>query len=141
MKQDRVKRATELFENGYNCSQAIVGAFFDKFGTDEKMAIKMATALGGGVGGLRQTCGVITAMALVVGAEEGTSTPFDKDTKLANYQTVQKLAAKFKSEQGSLMCDELLGLVPGLPEDKAGRSCVEYVQYCATILDEYFAKQ
>ena len=47
------ERAAELFGKGFNCSQAVFAAFCDKFGMDEKTALKVASGLGGGVGSLR----------------------------------------------------------------------------------------
>ena len=44
------ERAAELFGKGFNCSQAVFAAFCDKFGMDEKTALKAASGLGGGVG-------------------------------------------------------------------------------------------
>ena len=44
------ERAAELFGKGFNCSQAVFAAFCDKFGMDEKTALKVASGLGGGVG-------------------------------------------------------------------------------------------
>lgn len=43
------ERAAELFGKGFNCSQAVFAAFCDKFGMDEKTALKAASGLGGGV--------------------------------------------------------------------------------------------
>jgi hypothetical protein len=31
-KEDRVRKAVELFMQGYNCSQSVVGAFSDLYG-------------------------------------------------------------------------------------------------------------
>ena len=42
------ERAAELFGKGFNCSQAVFAAFCDKFGMDEKTALKVASGLGGG---------------------------------------------------------------------------------------------
>ena len=50
------ERAAELFGKGFNCSQAVFAAFCDKFGMDEKTALKVASGLGGGVGRMRN-CG------------------------------------------------------------------------------------
>lgn len=47
------ERAAELFGKGFNCSRAVFAAFCDKFGMDEKTALKVASGLGGGVGRMR----------------------------------------------------------------------------------------
>ena len=39
------ERAAELFGKGFNCSQAVFAAFCDKFGMDEKTALKVASEM------------------------------------------------------------------------------------------------
>lgn len=63
----RVRRAEELFHEGYNCSQSVVLAFADLTGVDEAMLEKISIGLGGGVGRLREVCGAVSGMAMVAG--------------------------------------------------------------------------
>ena len=39
---DRVTRAKELFTSGYNCAQAVVGAYSDLFGMKPEEAMRAA---------------------------------------------------------------------------------------------------
>ena len=39
---ERADRARALFLNGYNCSQAVVGAFSDLFGREPETAMRFA---------------------------------------------------------------------------------------------------
>ena len=48
---NRIEKAKELFTNGYNCSQAVVGAYCDLFGMDFETAMKVSEGFGGGMGG------------------------------------------------------------------------------------------
>ena len=59
---DRVQKAEALFTGGCNCAQAVFAAFADEFGFDEELAKRLATGLGGGVGGCRD----IVAQASVI---------------------------------------------------------------------------
>ena len=63
----RVRRAEELFHEGYNCSQSVVLAFADLTGVDEALLEKISIGLGGGVGRLREVCGAVSGMAMVAG--------------------------------------------------------------------------
>lgn len=63
----RVRRAEELFHEGYNCSQSVVLAFADRTGVDEALLEKISIGLGGGVGRLREVCGAVSGMAMVAG--------------------------------------------------------------------------
>ena len=110
--QSRVERAKELFHLGFNCSQAVFAACADIYGMDEPMALRLAASFGGGIGRMRQTCGAACGMFLLAGLENGSAIPGDAEGKKNNYTYVQHLASKFKDENGSLICAELLGIAP-----------------------------
>jgi hypothetical protein len=61
---------------------------------------------------MRQTCGAACGMFLLAGLENGSAIPGDAEGKKNNYTYVQHLASKFKDENGSLICAELLGIAP-----------------------------
>lgn len=104
----RAAYARELFKQGYNCSQAVVGACADAFGLpDRSLAFRMAASFGGGIGRMRQTCGAACGMFLLEGLRSGSDKP-DREAKLRNYNRVQTLAAQFKEQNGALNCAELL---------------------------------
>ena len=108
----RVERAKALFKQGFNCSQAVCAACADIYGIDEQTALRIAASFGGGIGRMRQTCGAACGMFILAGLENGSATPGDAEGKKQNYTLVQDLAAKFKQENGSLICAELLGIAP-----------------------------
>ena len=49
--------AEENFLKGYNCTQAVVLAFSDLHGMEEKTAAKLSSSFGGGMGRLREEIG------------------------------------------------------------------------------------
>lgn len=111
--EQRVENAKALFKQGFNCSQAVFAACADLYGIeDESLALRLAASFGGGIGRMRQTCGAACGMFLLAGLENGSATPHDAEGKKQNYALVQDLAAQFKSENGSLICAELLGIAP-----------------------------
>ena len=65
---------------------------------------------------MRQTCGAACGMFMLAGLENGSVIEGDSEGKKQNYALVQDLANKFKAENGSLICSELLGIVPK-PQD------------------------
>lgn len=135
--QQRVDKATALFKKGFNCSQAVFAACADIYGiADEALALRLAASFGGGIGRMRETCGAACGMFMLAGLENGSATPGDAEGKKQNYALVQKLASKFKDENGSLICSELLGIAPKpqepTPETRTDayyqkRPCVEMV--------------
>ena len=112
----RVKRGVELFKSGYNCAQAVVGAFADLYGVPQDVALRMSASFGGGMGRMRLTCGAASGMCMLAGLENGCATTESPQKRAENYALVQELAAEFKEENGSLTCAELLGLRTGKTE-------------------------
>ena len=146
--QKRVERAKELFHQGFNCSQAVFAACADIYGIeDEALALRLAASFGGGIGRMRQTCGAACGMFLLAGLQNGSASPGDAEGKKNNYTLVQDLAAKFKDENGSLICSELLGIAPKpqepTPEARTEayyqkRPCVEMVASAVRIFLENY---
>lgn len=112
----RVKRGVELFKSGYNCAQAVVGAFADLYGVPQDVALRMSASFGGGMGRMRLTCGAASGMFMLAGLENGCATTESPQKRAENYALVQELATEFKEENGSLTCAELLGLRTGKTE-------------------------
>ena len=136
--------AAELFENGYNCAQAVAVAFCDVTGLEPKAAAAMASSFGGGMGRMREVCGAVSGMLLVAGILYGYDTPGDDDRKKELYTQVQELAAGFQAECGSIVCREILKNPPTDPtpsprtaEYYAKRPCARMVMGAANILDDY----
>lgn len=120
----RVEKAIALFKQGFNCSQAVCAACADLYGMDEEVALRVAASFGGGIGRMRQTCGAACGMFLLAGLEKGSAVAGDAEGKKQNYALVQSLAEKFKQENGSLICSELLGIAPK-PQDPSPEARTE----------------
>ena len=141
------ERAAELFGKGFNCSQAVFAAFCDKFGMDEKTALKAASGLGGGVGRMREVCGAFTGAVMVLGLKFGNTIGSDRAAKGKDYERVQLFAKRFKEELGSdtIICRELLGLSGPSDPDPAKRTkeyyqkrpCPETVAIASGLLGEF----
>ena len=69
----RSEKAAELFVEGYNCAQAVVGAFADLTDIDFETLMKLSSSFGGGLGGLREGCGAVSGMAIILGILRGYS--------------------------------------------------------------------
>ena len=143
------EKAKELFHSGYNCAQAVVLAFSDVTGLGEKTATMLSSSFGGGIGRLREVCGAVSGACMVAGVLYGPTDPNDHEAKMTHYARIQQLAARFKEVNGSYICRELMGLPAGAsdpePEKRTEayyhrRSCAEYVEIAARILDEYIAE-
>ena len=108
-KEERMIKARELFLQGYNCSQSVFCAYAEDNGIPMELALKVSASFGGGIARMRETCGAVCGMAMLVGFEKGQILPNDPQQKQINYKAVQDLAKQFKEKYGSIKCSELLG--------------------------------
>lgn len=111
--EERTAKARRLFkEEGYNCCQAVVLAYNDILGIDDDVAAAMSSGFGGGMGRMREVCGSVSGMVMLAGLIAPAGNPSVKADRTRNYALVQQMAGKFKEINGSIICKELLGLVP-----------------------------
>lgn len=149
--EDRVRRALDNFEGGYNCSQSVFLAYSDLFGIDRETAAKFSSSFGAGMGRLREVCGAATGMFMVLGFLYPATDVNDRESKTRNYEAVQRLAAEFKEEMGgSYICADLLK-IRREPQDPAAvsernsmyyalRPCSRCVAMAAHIVGEEIKK-
>ena len=143
---DHATYAAELFLKDYNCAQAVAVAFCDVTGMEPAQAARMAAPFGGGMGRMREVCGAVSGMLMVLGNLYGYDTPGDDKIKMEHYALVQQLAGQFQQENGSIVCREILKNPPSDPnpsprtaEYYAQRPCAKMVYTAAQILDAYIA--
>lgn len=140
------ERAAELFMNGYNCAQAVFGAFAERAGIPQDAAAKMASALGGGLCRMRETCGAVSGAMLALGTLAGYSVPGNDEIKMALYARGQRVMKQFKEIYGTLCCRELLGLLENAPlspvptprtaEFYRVRPCARFIYEMARLTEE-----
>lgn len=142
----RRERAIKNFYDGYNCTQSVVLAFSDLIPIEQEQLLCMASPFGGGMGRLREVCGSVSGMFLVLGALYGYSSPEARGEKAELYGRVQEVAAEFEKRNGSIVCRELLGLSvksqQPIPEERTPeyykkRPCPELIGIAAEILEDY----
>ena len=103
------EKAVALFREGYNCAQAVTGAFAEQFGMSQEDALRFSEGMGAGMGRLRLTCGAVSAMALLAGLKLSNGKPNDLTTRKEVYAVVQEMTKAFQEKNGSIICAELLG--------------------------------
>ncbi len=137
------EKAIKLFKEGYNCAQSVFLAFNDVMGLDEATALKLSSSFGGGIARLREVCGAVSGMCMVLGVLYGYESPTDMDAKKAHYAFIREATEKFKAENGSIICRDILGDPEhgGDPEPRTDsyykkRPCAEYVGMCAKIVED-----
>ena len=145
---DHANIAGALFLSGHNCAQAVFCAFEDLTKMDEKLALRLTSSIGGGVGRLREICGAVSGAALVLGVLYGSEDPCNAEEKAAHYARIQEVAENFRAEAGAIVCRELLKLQEEKSEPTPAertsayyhsRPCQLLVELAARAVDEYIA--
>lgn len=143
--QSRVEDAVRTFESGYNCAQSVFATYADIFGIDKETALKLSSPMGAGVGRMREICGTVCGMAMLAGLKEGNTDPENDEGKERIYSLVREMSDKFRDENGTIICRELLGKTrreqSARPEKRTGeyytgRPCSRLVASASRLIEE-----
>lgn len=138
--------AYENFLKGYNCTQAVTVAFAEELGLSEDTAARLSCGFGGGMGRMREVCGTFSGVVMVLSWLYGYSDPKDVTSKKELYEKIRELAKRFREQNGSIICRELLGLEeaeqsaapePRTPEYYKKRPCPELCRSAANLLQKF----
>ena len=132
--------------------------FADLYDIPTPLMARLSASYGGGIGRMRETCGSALGIFMLAGLEvtnvddtpeviETSPTSSSTKSKLypsqqlkkKNYEVVQRLAAHFRAQTGSILCKELLGL-----NKQRADGTIPEIQICATPearTDEYYRKR
>ena len=141
----KTEKAKELFKQGYNCSQAVLGVFCEELGLDFDTAMKIASSFGGGMGRMREVCGTVSGMFMAAGLAFASSSDSASE-KGEHYKRIQELAKRFKDKNGSIICRELLQGIESsntpTPSERTEsyykkRPCIELVGDSVEIFEEF----
>ena len=143
----RIDETVGLFDDGFNCSQAVLAIYGPRFGLERETALKIAAGFGGGMGCMGDTCGALTGAFMVIGLKYGAIDPGDKEAKLKTYALIRQAAEMFAKRAGALNCRDLLGFDLSTPLGKVQAAqkgafdiCTDLVKYAAEILEEILSE-
>jgi len=133
---DREIIATDLFDGGQYCSQAVLGTFCEDYDMETDMAFKISCGLNSGCRSA-ELCGAVSGAILVIGLKYGDS------SELCNSKT-EKFIKAFRDENGSIVCRDILGcdITVGAGREKAiaenlfGTICRDMVASAVRILEK-----
>ncbi|MBO5100433.1 MAG: C_GCAxxG_C_C family protein [Treponema sp.] len=109
------EKAIENFKSGMNCAQAVSEVFAKEFGVDSDLIKNISLPFGAGMCRIREVCGTVSGMLFALGMYQNQNKQKTEDQKAAKdntYTKGQELINKFTELNGSIICRELLGLVP-----------------------------
>lgn len=142
--------ARDLFLEGYNCSQAVFGAFCEDFGISFKDGVILSSGFGGGFARKREVCGAISGGVMVLSLLHEYSDPADRGGKVELYLEIRDYISEFESIKGSIVCRELLSLLEKsstpVPEERTPdyykkRPCAANIYLSAQLIEEHLARQ
>lgn len=102
------EKAIEIFWDKFNCSQAVLGAFAEELGMSEEQAMKVALCFSGG-SRKGEVCGAVSGAIMVLGLKYGQLGDSEAESKALAYQKTNEFMERFKSENESYICKEILG--------------------------------
>ena len=98
----------KLFEEKYHCSQAVFAAFSEEYRIIKEKALKIGGCFGSGMR-KGEVCGACMGALMVLGLKYGKSEIDDIESKLKSDEGCDKFLDEFKKENGSYICNTLLG--------------------------------
>lgn len=110
--------AIDNFNGGLNCSQSVLSAFCDDLGLDRQIALKIASGFGGGIC-QGNVCGAVTGAVMVLNLKYGSNRAEDSEAMEKTYHVIREFSEKFKEINGSIMCNDLLGIDLKQEENRA----------------------
>ncbi|MEK7308792.1 MAG: C-GCAxxG-C-C family protein [Nitrospirota bacterium] len=140
---NKVKTATLLFKQGFNCAQSLLAAYCADFDLEQKNTLKIASAFGGGMARTGGICGFVTGAIMIIGLKYGAADANDTKAKAKTYEIARKFIENFKSRNNSIICRKLLGFdintIKNLDTEKSPvimGQCTKYIRDSVEILDE-----
>lgn len=102
------EKALEVFEDKFNCAQAVFSSFAKELGVPEEQALKVAICFGAGMR-KGEVCGAVSGALMVLGMMYGDSGEDAASSKAISHQKASEFMDRFKSTNGSCVCKEILG--------------------------------
>ena len=143
-----IDKALDFFKTGHNCSQSIFCSFSSIFGLEYSMAFKIASAFGGGMGRVGNTCGAVTGALMIIGLFSRNTNPEDTENKEKTYELARLFINRFKELHGTVICKELIecdltsseGLEEASKRNVFENVCYKLVKDSAVILTDILKK-
>ena len=112
--------AIELFEQRFNCSEAVFTAYRQAEILDEEVALKLSTVFGAGVASTgKYLCGAVSGALMAISMHHGRGDLQSIDAKTKTYELGRRLMTEFESRIGSRVCETILGLNIGSAQNLA----------------------
>ena len=133
----RVEKAVSLFDQKYNCAQAILAAYCPDYGLDETLALKLASVFGGGIARTGGMCGAVSGALMVLSLRYCDARPKGMLEKPV-HKKARLFLKRFEEEAGSHNCNAMRGFDPARGRYVKGNNepCPGFVELACSLLEE-----
>ena len=146
---NKIDNVVSCFEEGFNCSQALISTYGPGLGLSEDIARKISAPFGAGMGCMAEICGTVTGALMVIGLKAGNTKASDKERKPETTRLAKEVCEQFRTRNDSVICRDLLGCDISTPEGmKAAKDkelfttqCPRFVRDAAEIVEEVLGLQ
>lgn len=129
------EKALFCFENGCNCSQAILNAYCEDFGLDSEKASNIAVAFGGGVGRQGRMCGCLSGALMVLGLKFGINSTNQINVRTDCYDLAKSFSKRFIELNGALDCRDIIKYnLDNLEERKKAQESNVFKSRCSRVV-------
>jgi C_GCAxxG_C_C family probable redox protein len=134
---DRKQKALDLFNEGYNCAQAILAVYGEEFGLNREYALKIGAPFGGGIANTGDVCGAVTGALMVIGLRYADIKPEHWFKRARLYRTSRKFMENFAKAGKSVKCADIKKCIAekhgGIERDER---CTSVVEHASLILED-----
>lgn len=127
---EKVQLALELFGRKFHCSQAVLAAFAQELGISREQALRLGGCLGTGMR-RGEVCGACTGALMALGLKYGQADETDLASRERANRACDLLMERFARQNGSCLCNTLLGHDVTTPE---GLACIReqrlFTEFC-----------
>lgn len=106
MENHVAQKAIAYFEEGFNCSEAMLKAYLDVYGKDPNLGAA-ASGFGGGIGGKGITCGAVSGAVIAIGLHYNRQSSTEKELYGKVRENARELLEEFARINNSSYCKEL----------------------------------
>jgi C_GCAxxG_C_C family probable redox protein len=137
------EKALANFNHGFNCAQAVLSAFCEKYGLGMELASKIAGGMGSGFRS-GDICGAVSGAVMVIGLKYGPGGADDLQAKPKCYEKTEEFIRAFREGCGFICCRDILGCDLSTPngrkqaekDDLFNTVCVDAVKTSIHLLEE-----
>jgi len=128
---DRCMAAYSYHKSGFNCAQAVAGAFHDKIGLTFEQIVSAIGGFGGGVGGTHaELCGAISGGVMILSLLYPHKEGADQEAKRRIYALSKEFRRRFEEVFGYTLCSDLLAARVGSSEKTPAAQRLEITNHC-----------